>query len=100
MRSRNFSPICTTVLLLIITSLACGQSGNAASTETATEPPQTATKTLKPTSTSRPSPTPDIAATQRADEFNSFLQEFGDKGYVSTTEGESLEMDPFKEEWA
>jgi hypothetical protein len=100
MKTRKTSPAISAFLLLVITTLACGQSG--APQETATEPPVqvTATKTLKPTSTPRPSPTPDIAATERADELNALIEDYLGKGYISGSDGSALELDPFREEWA
>lgn len=63
-----------------------------------TNPPQ---PTDLPTATDTP-PTEviDLAATQRADELNSLLQTFEDKGYLTTIDGEVTELAPFKEEWA
>ena len=108
MKSMKFSPILFVLLMFVLTGLACGQSGGANSiptttstvTATDTPPEATATKTPLPTSTPIPSPTPNVAATQKADEFNSLLTGFKEKGYVTTTTGKSFEPDPFKEDWA
>ncbi len=105
MKPIKFPLFLSVLLLLVLTGLACGQSGGISTstpTETATEaPPEaTATNTPKPTSTPKPSPTPNIAATQKAEDFNSLLVEFKEKDYVTTTTGEFSELDPFKEDWA
>jgi hypothetical protein len=68
--------------------------------------PRTATITLTPTNTPRPSPTPrptktpDLAATQKYEEYNAEVQKYYDLGYVSSTDGEFTELDDFEYEWA
>jgi len=105
MKPIKFSPFLSLFLLLSLTGLACGLSGGNVTptpTVTATEaPPEaTATNTPKPTSTPRPSPTPNVAATQKTADFNLLLSDYKEKGYVTTTEGDIYEPDPFKEDWA
>lgn len=41
-----------------------------------------------------------VATTQNTDEFNALLQNFADKGYIGTTDGDITLLDPFKEDWA
>jgi hypothetical protein len=94
------------ILVLIVISLACSTSqATSAPTDTA-EPTATATITSTPTRTPRPSPTPrptktpNFAATERAEELNAEVQNYFDKGYLSTTEGRFRELDDFSYEWA
>ena len=92
------------VISLTVSALACGVGAQATPTPTvppATDTPlPTPTKTPKPTSTPEPTATPDVAATQRVDEFQTLLQTFEENGHIETTEGEIIELPPFKEEWA
>jgi hypothetical protein len=69
-------------------------------TATATLIPSTPTNTAKPTSTPKPSATPNVIATQKHDEFQALLGKIKNDGYISTTVGQTIELDPFKEEWA
>lgn len=69
-------------------------------TATATNTPLPPTATKRPTSTPRPTATPNVAATQQYEAFYSMLQDFAEKGYVATTDGETQTFKPFKEEWA
>jgi hypothetical protein len=94
------------ILVLIVISLACSTSqATSAPTDTA-EPTATATITSTPTRTPRLSPTPrptktpNFAATERAEELNAEVQNYFDKGYLSTTEGRFRELDDFSYEWA
>lgn len=102
--NKRLLPIFSVVLVLVFVSLAC--SGQAAPTPTPTVPPMTntpeptATATLKPTATPKPSATPNMVATQQIEDFNSTLQDFMDKGYVSATEGKIAQLDDFQEDWA
>jgi hypothetical protein len=94
------------ILVLIVVSLACSTSqatpaptNTAEPTDTATASP-TATQTPRPSPTPRPTKTPNLAATKRADELNAEVQDYFDKGYLSTTEGRFRELDDFSYEWA
>jgi hypothetical protein len=63
-------------------------------------PLPTPTKTVRPTDTPEPTATPDVAATQQYEEFSTLLQSYEELGYVNTTDGDTFEIDPFREEWA
>jgi hypothetical protein len=92
------------VLVLILISLACATSQP---TSTSTPEP-TVTKTAIPTTTNtpRPSPTPrptwtpNLAATQHAEELDAEAQAYHEKGYLSTTDGKFRELDDFSYDWA
>jgi hypothetical protein len=96
-------PIMIVVLFLNLIA-ACSSAATSvptqAATATVTPVPPTPTKTAKPTSTPVPTATPNVAATQKYDEFNKILEDFLSKGYLATTEGKTVELDDFKEEWA
>ena len=66
-------------------------------TEKPTEMP---TKTPTPTKTKPPTKTPNIALTQQFDDFYSLLESFEGRGYVDTSNGEAIILDPFKQDWA
>jgi hypothetical protein len=102
MKAPRLFPVISAILILLIATLACASiSPTQAPAATNTPAPAPApTNTLQPTSTEKPSPTSDVAATQRADEFNSVLASFAEKGYVESTQGKIVELDPFKEDWA
>ena len=91
------------VLALVLASMACSGASLAGATDTpepsATNTPAP-TRTARPTFTPRPTITPDVAATARFDAFYTTLEDFKEKGYVTTTEGEAVDLPPFKEEWA
>jgi hypothetical protein len=102
MQSRSPNPFFSSLLILILVSLACG---TAQPTPTSTPVP-TATVTATPTNTPRPSPTlrptwtPNLAATQRVEELEAEVQDFYDKGYLNTTDGRFTELDDFSYDWA
>ena len=102
MESKNPSHILSSILLLILVSLACG---TVQPTSTSIPEP-TATSTAIPTPTPSPSPTPrptqtpDLAATQRVEELNAEVQAYFDKGYLTTTEGRFKELEDFSYDWA
>src|SRR3972149_603067 len=97
MERKKPNPILSSILVLILVSLACG---TAQPTPTSTPEP-TVTNSAVPTNTPRPSPTPqptptpDLAATQRAEELNAEVQTYFDKGYLATTNGRFNEVDDF-----
>lgn len=69
-------------------------------------PAPTATITPTPTNTARPSPTPrptktpNLAATQRFVDYEAEAQKYLDLGYLTTTTGKFIELDPFSYDWA
>jgi len=96
-------PFMLFVFILVLVSLACSTSQAPTPTNT---PKPTATVTASPTNTPRPSPTPrptqtpNLAATERAEELQAEVQLYFDKGYLATTEGRFRELEDFKDEWA
>lgn len=102
MERKKPTPILSSTLVLILVSLACG---TARPTPTSTPEP-TVTNTAVPTNTPMPSPTPqptptpNLTATQRAEELNSEVQVYFDKGYLKTTDGSITELDDFSDDWA
>jgi len=93
--------------MLIVMSLACSVAESALSPATATPtaaPTETKTpqptKTPKPTRTLKPTATPNLVATQQYDEIFSQVQTYYDKGYLPSLDGEYIEMEDFREEWA
>jgi len=102
MNKNHKNKILSAFLVLVFVTLACSSGSTAQPTPTSLPPTDTPTPkpTDRPTSTPMPTETPDVAATQRYDDFSSFMQKFQDKGYVSTIDGNVEELEPFKEEWA
>jgi len=102
MQRKTPNPILSSILVLILVSLACG---TAQPTPTSTPEP-TVTNSAVPTNTPRPSPTPqptptpNLLATQRAEELNAEVQTYFDKGYLATTNGRLKELDDFNYDWA
>lgn len=104
MHRKTQTAIVSSVFGLLLASLACAISQP---TPTATSEPTTiltvtatATRTRRPSPTPRPTRTPDIAATQRADELIAEVLSYYDKGYLTTTQGRFSELDDFTYEWA
>ena len=104
MQRKRSSPFLSFVFILIIVSLACS---TAQPTPSSTPPPTaTATKAATPTNTPRPSPTPrptrtpNLALTQHVEELNAEVQDFYDKGYLTTTDGSFTEVEDFSYDWA
>jgi hypothetical protein len=100
----NFSPLYIAICMLMLFANACSVLAPApppTSTPVPTNTPQP-TFTITPTSTATPKPTttPDVAATQKAEEFQSLLANFKEKGYIGATEGESTPIKDFKGEFA
>jgi hypothetical protein len=88
------------ILMLVLVSLACGSAQptpTQVSTATVTVMPS---QTPRPSPTPRPTKTPNLAATQRADELNAVAQDYFEKGYLTTPNGKFTELDDFVEEWA
>jgi hypothetical protein len=93
-------------LIIAFVSLACATSQP---TPTSTPEPSpsatatitpTATRTPRPSPTPRPTQTPNLAATERAEELNAEVQGYFEKGYLTTTEGRFRELDDFSYDWA
>jgi hypothetical protein len=60
----------------------------------------TATQTLRPSPTLRPTRTPDLVATQEAEEWNRKIAAYYARGYLTTTSGRLRELDDFSYDWA
>lgn len=107
MKSQKFSPLFSTLLILVFVSLACSGTAGEPTAVPATETPApTATDTATPTNTPRPSPTPrptktpNLAATQQYEEFDAETQKYFDLGYIATTDGRFVVYDDFEYETA
>jgi hypothetical protein len=55
---------------------------------------------MVPTSTPRPTATPNLAATQKYEGFNQEIQSYYDAGWLASTDGSFKEIDDFSYEWA
>ncbi len=93
------------VIALVLISIMLGCSSPPAEPTMTPETPTpafTATSgaTRFPTFTPRPTRTPDLAATQQVDDFNLLLEDYSEKGYIPSTAGSTVELDPFNESWA
>ena len=104
MRPFKSNPFLLFIFILSVTAYACG---GALADPTATSTPNpTATQTLVPTATAtatntpRPTRTPNLAATQKAEEILAEAQKYVEEGYLSSAEGSFKEYDDFREEWA
>ncbi|MBK7319102.1 hypothetical protein [Candidatus Villigracilis affinis] len=100
--SKNFSSVIA-ISSLILAMLACnfGASDATSTPLPPTNPPPTTVPTEVPPPVVESSPTPeDTTPVIDTSAFDALLQDFVEKGYVSTTEGEITPIDPFKEEWA
>ena len=97
-------PLFLFVSLLILVSLACSTAAAVPTSTSTPEPTATITVTLtntpRPSPTPRPTKTPNLAATQRADELQAEVQAYFDKGYLTKTEGRLKELDDFSYDWA
>lgn len=60
----------------------------------------TATNTLRPSPTLRPTWTPNAAATQHIGQLNAEVQSYFDRGYLATTHGSFTELSDFSYDWA
>jgi len=104
MQHKKLSPLASLLSVLILVSLAC--STVAAEPTPTNTPKPTATNTLVPTNTPKPSPTPrptrtpNLAATQHIEELNAEARSYFDMGYLTTADGEFIDYDDFKEDWA
>ncbi len=85
---KKLSGIWILAAVLIVMSLACGAGESVLNPATETPTPEpTPTKTPKPTATLKPTETPDVAATQAQQALLDELQDYYDKGYISSKEG-------------
>jgi len=104
MKKGRFFSIILAIVFLTLASLACffGQPPEPTPVPPTNAPVLPPTESLPPTA--EPSPVPDVPTPTlevvQTGEFDLLLQEFADKGYVNTTEGETITIEPFKEEWA
>lgn len=103
MQRKNLNLFLSLFLILVFVLTACGAFSPA---PTSTPVPPTATKTAVPTNTPKPSRTPypsitpDISATEERAAREAETQKYFDLGYLTTTEGELMELNPFRKEWA
>jgi hypothetical protein len=106
MHRKSLHTVMSFILVLIVVTLACSTSQATPAPSNTPEPTTTETVTATPTQTPRPSPTPrptktpNLAATERAEELNAEVQQYFDKGYLSTTDGRFRELDDFSYDWA
>ncbi|HLO16622.1 MAG TPA: hypothetical protein VK206_17445 [Anaerolineales bacterium] len=102
MQYKTQRAIMSSVLVLILVSLACAKS-QPIPTNT---PESIATNTTTPTNTPRPSPTPrptrtpNLTATQHVEELSAEVQAYFEKGYLATTDGSLIELGNFTYDWA
>jgi len=112
--------ILLTCSFLVIFALGCGLSSEAIAATKAAQTDEVAaqtqaamptdtrvptdtpipTDTPTPTKTTAPTNTPNIAATQKYDEFYSLLEQIKNDGHISTTDGNTVELEPFTAEMA
>ncbi|HAV78817.1 MAG TPA: hypothetical protein DCX53_15815 [Anaerolineae bacterium] len=98
--------VLTFLFMVSVVLSACSFSASELTPVSSDTPAPTATITNTPTNTPRPSPTPrptktpDLAATQKYNEFNAEAQKYFDLGYLSTGDGRFQEFEDFYYEWA
>jgi hypothetical protein len=98
MKANQLDRIYHVIGVLALVAAACSVAApEPTATPTATVPP---TKTPRPTSTPRPTRTPDHAATKQYGDFQTLLSGLQEDGYIESTEGRIMELDPFTESWA
>lgn len=114
MFSKKTISILASISILVFSALACSLANRVTTQEPepATEPPTAAvaeatntprpepTATKPPTRTPIPTQTPDILATQAYDEIFAQVQNFMDEGLISTTNGDFIEVDDFRKDFA
>jgi len=106
MKNKNSNPSTSLIVILVLMMLACGTFEPVVAPTDTPVPTPTATITLTPTNTPRPSPTPrptktpNLAATQRYEEFNAEAKSYFDLGYLPAINGKLVEYGDFKKEWA
>lgn len=110
---RGYS-LLVSISILVLSALACSLLGQAVTEEPAPEAEQPSsptteatetpapepTETKRPTYTPKPTITPDIAATQAYEEIFSSVQQFADEGLIPTTEGNLIDVEDFKKDFA
>jgi hypothetical protein len=101
MQHKNLNPWVLFIAVLILISLGCGTTAQPTPapqpTVTITPAP---TNTLIPTATLKPTKTPDMAATQRMDNFNAEALDYFEKGYLTDPNGDFFEYEDYFREWA
>ena len=106
MKPVKISSILYCMLIFVFVLSACSTLAPEPTVTPTDTPIPTATITLTPTNTPRPSPTPrptktpNLAATQKYEEFNEETQKYFDSGYLNTIDGKAREIDDFSLEWA
>jgi hypothetical protein len=106
MRHKSLRTLMSFAFLFVLVSLACGTVQPMPEPTTTIEPSATetvvptTTKTLRPSPTLRPTQTPDLVATEHAEGMRAEIQGYFEKGYLTTAEGRSRELDDFSYEWA
>ena len=106
MKPQKSSSVLMFVFVLMYILSACGTPATEAASTSM--PNLTATSTIiptitprpsftpRPTATPKPTRTPNLAATQGYEDMFTLVQEYNEKGYLSTTEGEYIELRDFK----
>jgi hypothetical protein len=92
------------LFVFILVSLACATSQSTSTvapkpTSTITVTPS-ATQTLRPSPTPRPTRTPNLVATQHAEELIGEVQLYYEKSYLNTSNGRLTELEDFSHDWA
>jgi len=108
MQTFRSKPFQLFMAILFLVQLACGAAApQPTATSVPTDTPQP-TATIAPTITNtpwssptpRPTKTPNMAATQRMEDFNAETQKYLEKSYLTTADGEVIEVDDFSYDWA
>lgn len=110
MKVNQSKPLVHFFFLLVLVSLACNSATPEpppTSTPKPTDTPAptatitaTSTNTPRPSPTPRPTKTPNLAATQKYEDFNAETQKYFELGYLKSNEGKIEEIDDFYYEWA
>ncbi len=105
MKSFRSNPFLLFIFVLSLMAYACQGTAFAEPTATSTSTPNpTATVTFTPTATltntPRPTRTPNLAATQQAEDIFAEAKEYVEQGYLSSADGTFKEYDDFHKEWA
>ena len=108
MRKLRLALIWLVVLIMGVNLQACGSiqqmiQGTPTFTPTITltpSPTATATLTSTPTNTPTPTATPDIIATQKYDDFFSWVEKFSDDGLISSVQGKYYPLDDYSKSFA
>ncbi len=92
MLKKSYRPIVLAGVVLLVVSLACGSTAVPTAAPTNTSAPATSTATIAPTSTPFPTATPNMAATKEAEADQATLQNYVDKGYISSKDGKVYDL--------